>query len=241
MKIHLRRPADHPHGQTKALCGLHLLFEWHAVPVDAPVVVDAARKERLCRRCAKAAGVSMPDAAPKPKRKPPRPAKACERRGCDTVLTGRQRKWCSRACDALGNGKAGVFWQMLHDQQEGLCGICCLPLDVPEKFLAMRYEDGLHWVTPFEMVGGMPRSLVEVDHVVPVAGGGLDDLNNLRVAHRACNQGKKTQTLDAYRTRIGAHAEVILGRLADVGGKARAKLTEPLVEPAVEKQPALFP
>ena len=43
------------------------------------------------------------------------------------------------------------------------------------------------------------ETLVEVDHVVPVAKGSDYDTSNLRATHRKCNQGKKSKDLAFYR------------------------------------------
>ena len=41
----------------------------------------------------------------------------------------------------------------------------------------------------YELAWHEPRSFV-VDHVVPIARGGADNLNNKRAAHRDCNRAK---------------------------------------------------
>ena len=54
------------------------------------------------------------------------------------------------------------------------CGICGEPID---------YE--LPYLDPWEYV---------VDHVIPLAAGGLDELPNKQAAHRCCNRDKSDRT-----------------------------------------------
>lgn len=151
----------------------------------------------------------------------------CEQ--CDAVLTGRQKRWCSKVCWALGNRKVGWFWRMLHDKQAGLCGICALPLNIPSEWMAYEPDKaGLVYTSPFHPCEPH-KKLVEVDHVVPVARGGKYELVNLRVAHRKCNQGKKAKDLAFYRWQIGAYAEVIEERLRNTDEQVHAMLAEPRV------------
>ena len=148
---------------------------------------------------------------------------------CDTPLEGRKVRWCSKICWALGNRKVGWLWRLLHDRQAGLCGICVLPLNVPSGWL--KYEPdaaGLVYVSPFDPSNPHKR-LVEVDHVEPVARGGKYELDNLRAAHRACNQAKKTKDLAFYRWQIGALAEEVEDRLQGVEDDVCALLVEPRV------------
>ena len=70
---------------------------------------------------------------------------------------------------------------------QSICGICGQPVDKTLKFP--------HPMSP------------TVDHIIPCAKGGSDDLDNLQLAHRACNrmksdkmpEDKKTQTSDPNR------------------------------------------
>ena len=152
----------------------------------------------------------------------------CERQGCGKPLKGRQQRWCSRICWALGNRKANYLWRILHDRQEGLCGICVLPLDVPRGFMSYRqYREGLVYTSPFNTK--TLETLVEVDHVVPVAKGGDYDMSNLRAAHRKCNQGKKSKDLAFYRWQIGILEDVVESRLQGVSEEACALLSDPRV------------
>ena len=215
--------------EAEAMCGR---WTWKVFEIGDERLVSYMRADLMCNLCAKKAGIEL-EPAPPPR---PRPQKRCERTGCDNWLTGRQERWCSRVCWALGNGKVSWMWQILHHQQEGLCGICVLPLDVPTGFFDQQSEGGLNHTTPFEWlddgVGGHYRStrhLVEVDHVIPRADGGTNDPSNLRVAHQACNQAKKTRSLADYRARIGAFEDVVAERLEGVGDEARLILSEPAV------------
>lgn len=54
------------------------------------------------------------------------------------------------------------------------CGICLEPIDY-----ALPYTDPLSFV---------------VDHVIPVAKGGLDELDNKQAAHRICNRLKSDKS-----------------------------------------------
>lgn len=56
------------------------------------------------------------------------------------------------------------------------CGICGEPID---------YD--LHWRNPMSFV---------VDHIVPLARGGADTLENKQAAHRACNRAKSSKLPD---------------------------------------------
>lgn len=56
------------------------------------------------------------------------------------------------------------------------CGICGQPID---------YE--LPYLDPFEFV---------VDHIIPLAAGGPDELSNKQAAHRCCNRDKSDKTAE---------------------------------------------
>jgi 5-methylcytosine-specific restriction endonuclease McrA len=57
------------------------------------------------------------------------------------------------------------------------CGICELPIDY-----TLPYLDPMSYV---------------VDHIVPLAKGGLDELANKQAAHRTCNQTKAAKLPEA--------------------------------------------
>lgn len=61
------------------------------------------------------------------------------------------------------------------------CGICTEPIDY-----ALPHLDPLSFV---------------VDHIVPLAKGGLDTIENKQAAHRACNRVKGDKTADQLAPR----------------------------------------
>ena len=72
----------------------------------------------------------------------------------------------------------------LNKEQKGICGLCGNPME----------KDFLN------------NQLCQVDHLTPVAQGGSNDLSNLVLAHRTCNQEKANKTLGEYfqwRERVG--------------------------------------
>ena len=74
--------------------------------------------------------------------------------------------------------------EILHKEQKGLCGLCGGILE----------KDFLN------------NKLCQVDHLIPVAQGGANDLSNLVIAHRKCNQEKANKTLGEYfkwREKVG--------------------------------------
>ena len=121
--------------------------------------------------------------------------------GCGDPLNGRQVKWCNRkfgrwskACSVAWDNPSLLASELLRRQQ-GLCGICVLPIAVEDRWC------------------------MEIDHVVPVSKGGPRVIENLRTAHRACNQAKKAQPLLEARINLGLTDTEVLRRL--VGAEPR--------------------
>jgi len=54
--------------------------------------------------------------------------------------------------------------RVVFEQAKGLCGICMMPVD--------------------------PKSSWEVDHIIPLAKGGVHSYDNVQLAHRSCNRRK---------------------------------------------------
>ena len=84
-----------------------------------------------------------------------------------------------------GNWKAtDSMKKTLNKEQKGICGLCGNEME----------KDFLN------------NQLCQVDHLTPVAQGGSNDLSNLVLAHRTCNQEKANKTLREYfqwRERVG--------------------------------------
>ena len=151
---------------------------------------------------------------------------------CETKLTGRQERWCSPHCSHAWFTPVRL-WHWLWQKQEGLCGICVLPIDISHVKLEGSYgppEDRVHYSMIAENgICWVSARGVEVDHVVPRSRDGSRRVENLRTAHRECNQGKKDKSLDEYRFRIGAFEDVVAERLEEVGEDATGLLVEPRV------------
>lgn len=150
--------------------------------------------------------------------------------GCDTPLTGRQVKWCSaemklstgyriKRCSTLWHNPQYVSG-VLARQQDGLCGICCLPLSDPPP--AVPGQQALvEAPSPYWGPG------IEVDHTIPVSEGGLMRGENLRTTHAACNQFKKAKSMAEARFGLGVTPAVLRERLADASPEAR-RILEPV-------------
>lgn len=54
-----------------------------------------------------------------------------------------------------------------------------------------------------------PAAVLEVDHIIPVAHGGGDDIDNLHTACFACNRGKGATMLDVLPQSVAQKAEII--------------------------------
>lgn len=70
---------------------------------------------------------------------------------------------------------ASTVRYLIWDRDQGICGICMLP--VP-------YDRTMH-----------------IDHIVPRMAGGTDLLNNLRATHARCNQGRSRECYPQQRVR----------------------------------------
>lgn len=87
-------------------------------------------------------------------------------------LTRRRRRSDTSLCDACArHGRVPVTAAELAAQAGAWCRLCGLPVD-----LAVKSPN---------------RAAPSVDHIVPRALGGSDDLTNLQLAHRGCNSSKR--------------------------------------------------
>jgi hypothetical protein len=103
--------------------------------------------------------------------------------GCGTSFTAKhpEAKWCSKLCANRhwGNVRARQARSPLLDsysdreifERDGwLCHICGLSID--------------------GLLGRMSPMGATIDHVFPIARGGLDSVDNVKAAHRSCNSAK---------------------------------------------------
>lgn len=76
-------------------------------------------------------------------------------------------------------------YRVLAERDGSNCGICGDPVD-------LSFSPG----TP-------PGKKPSIDHVIPRSRGGSDDLDNLALAHMACNSRRKAMPIDVARQRFG--------------------------------------
>jgi 5-methylcytosine-specific restriction endonuclease McrA len=100
-----------------------------------------------------------------------------------------------------GCGRAAADHIVSHISRGDPCGACGLPGSCHEVRKSVRSEklmaallrrDGINCQIcgkrlPVKVVSHLHGDSVQIDHIVPVAKGGGDDLDNLRLAHRSCN------------------------------------------------------
>ena len=146
--------------------------------------------------------------------------KRCQ--NCDTLLTGRQMRWCSNECNEVWhNPRARI--SSLVGRQAGLCGICALPLD--EMVVSADSWERLN-----------PE--IEVDHVHPKLLGGSNHCTNLRATHRDCNRTKGALPLDEARRQIGAYDDIIIRRL--IRAWAPPTAWRSILPPVIGNTPAVY-
>lgn len=93
--------------------------------------------------------------------------------------------FCSKACrnKAKGKGRCSrrkslpkAIRTAIFERDDWTCQLCHLPID------------------PDEPLGNFSAS---IDHIIPVANGGTDDVANLQAAHRWCNSVRRDRSVDA--------------------------------------------
>jgi 5-methylcytosine-specific restriction endonuclease McrA len=96
-------------------------------------------------------------------------AKFCSE-DCNSAAHAVTRKMAKRASRPRKPGSPLFARDELARRDGYVCGLCCLPVD-----MALVYPD---------------PGFGSIDHVVPVARGGSNDLSNLQLAHLSCNLRK---------------------------------------------------
>lgn len=89
---------------------------------------------------------------------------ACSRKSVNRYYTERKRK---KGLAARTNESKYISVESLFRRDGGVCQICGEPCDITAEPNADLYPS--------------------VDHIIPLAHGGLDRLDNVRLAHRICN------------------------------------------------------
>lgn len=111
---------------------------------------------------------------------------------CADARLDRQKRAAKRHRKALQRGAAGgqsVCREKVFERDGWLCRLCGVD-------------------TPKELSGTCNRNAPELDHIVPVSGGGLHTYENTQCLCRACNGWKAARTMD----------EAIAALRADQGG-----------------------
>lgn len=146
--------------------------EWVCVVCGDPVEKDSGRRKHCSNNCQ---AIDSRNKGITPK--------ASECLLCNSEVSffdrhpnGRKRRSDTKLCDECGKVNARVWRRLIPDliKRDGTdCGICGDDIDSDLKF-------------------PHPRSLT-VDHVLPRSLGGLDSLDNLRLAHALCNSTRQNR------------------------------------------------
>lgn len=106
---------------------------------------------------------------------PLRPLKPCGARGCNALT--RNARFCDAHADLgkawagrQGSGRGGRPWRRLRAQ-------------------VLKRDNHLCQCSECKRLGRL-RSADEVDHIVPVAAGGTDELGNLQAINNECHKAK---------------------------------------------------
>ena len=163
------------------ICSTHNYRRKHGLPMDAPIGslptgrskpprfcseggCEAVHHSRdLCRRHYERMLMAAPGRRARVNRRTRRRSR--ERWASDPGFRARRVAVRRNRRRTYGSSKRRRQLPALICAQDGLCGICGNPL-------------------PADL------TVIEVDHVIPVARGGLDTLDNLQAAHTACNRAK---------------------------------------------------
>jgi len=87
-------------------------------------------------------------------------------------------KYCPQCRKKINDKHSNKSLRKLFNRDKGICYICGNKCD---------YEDYVYNNNTFIAGNYYPS----IDHVIPLAKGGTDDWNNLKLAHRICNSQKK--------------------------------------------------
>jgi 5-methylcytosine-specific restriction endonuclease McrA len=179
------------------------------------------------------------DAPPPPAAEAPEIPRAAERR------CGRRTRPRSSSGDPCRCGRAATDHIVSHVSKGDPCVTCGLPGANHEVRKSVRSENviaallrrdggncqicGKRFLA--EVVSHLHGRSMQVDHIVPVAKGGSDDLDNLRLTHRSCNISRGADgTTPRQRAAIEKAAEYwakqpggFLGAVKSMAARANAR------------------
>lgn len=104
--------------------------------------------------------------------------KYCKCCNAEILTNNNKKKLCDRCRTKLDKHHSHKSLQKLYKRDNGICYICGKECD---------YKDYI--VKDNQIICG--DYYPSIDHVIPIAQGGTDDWNNIRLAHRICNSLKR--------------------------------------------------
>jgi len=129
---------------------------------------------------------------------------------CETEIGPRRRTWCSDRC-------ANAYWEAatwrglrarLGKRDRGVCALCSVDCRALRREYARLPK---HKRARFAERHGVPArrrrtTWWDADHVIPIAEGGLNSLDNLRTLCIPCHKAQ-TKSLSARRARVRQAAD----------------------------------
>lgn len=94
----------------------------------------------------------------------------------------KQKTICNRCKSRIKSNHSNKSLMQLYERDKGICYLCGKKCD---------YEDYVYRENTFIAGNYYPS----IDHVIPLAKGGLDVWENLKLAHRICNSKKRDKLL----------------------------------------------
>lgn len=136
----------------------------------SPAVYNQKRCSPKCtRRAARLRAGARKRGGPVPKSVP------CAICGAEFPMISTRQRYCSRRCrmrakDQYRRYRAESKRNTVYERDENVCQLCLMPVDTSIPY---------------------PHPLAAtLDHIVPVTAGGTHDIDNLQLAHMACNASK---------------------------------------------------
>ena len=119
---------------------------------------------------------------------------------CQQEIPKGRRSWCSKKC--VEEYRAGHDWRymtkLIRIRDKGLCQKCGIDVIALRKALReMTDEFGIQAARQYAATMGIPASrvgkrLFDIDHIIPCALEGTDELTNLRLLCISCHRAATT-------------------------------------------------